>query len=72
MRWSLIILRWSLILLISRPVYSQSPDSSTDYREIFGADYKYAVNTVEENETFVFILLDGTVLPNGLSVIGAV
>jgi len=49
MRWSLIILRWSLILLISRPVYSQTPSSSPDYREIFGADYEYAVNTVENN-----------------------
>lgn len=49
MRWSLIILRWSLILLISRPVYSQTPGSRPDYREIFGADYEYALKTIEEN-----------------------
>lgn len=42
-------MRWSLILLISLPVYSQSPGSSPDYMEIFGADYQYAVSTVEEN-----------------------
>jgi hypothetical protein len=49
MRCGHVILRWSLIFLFIPQLFSQKPTSPVNYREIFGDDYEFAVNTIDKN-----------------------